>query len=132
MPIDFSSQWLQQLNRVMDLLTVQQKTIAQNVANTNTPGYIRHTVDFSAELERIMESESGVLQKSSQPQSIATAENKMEIIEDTTQPARADGNNVALEKEMVDLAQVSQLYNMMTRIASKDIKSMRYVISGGR
>jgi flagellar basal body rod protein FlgB len=51
---------------------------------------------------------------------------------DNTTVGRADGNNVNLEKEMVDLAQTNELYAALTHIAVKNFDAMRFVITGGK
>jgi len=138
MHIDLNSQWRWEFSRIMDILTVYHKAIAQNIANTNTPGYIRHTVDFSAELNKVLSGEERSAMNVSPGVGMGINGNeigirsKIEIVEDHSQPRRADGNNVTLEKEMVDLSQIAQLYSMLSRLTAKDIKLAHYVISGGR
>lgn len=111
--------WLGKLNEVMDILWIQQRALAQNIANTNTPGYVRQKVDFSAALQEAMRAPS-------------RSQTGAEIEPDVTAPARADGNSVNLEREMVELAEVTQAYGSLARLTAKNLSMARIVITGGR
>lgn len=111
--------WLGKLNDVMDILWIQQRALAQNIANVNTPGYVRQTVDFSAALQEAM-------------QASPRAQTEAEIEPDVTAPARTDGNSVNLEREMVELAEVTQTYGSLARLTAKNLSMARIVITGGR
>lgn len=131
MQVNLNSQGLQEYNRIMDVLTVKHKTIAQNVANINSPGYIRKTVDFETELVKALNPPADDNLRAVDGNRAGWPA-EIKIVEDRTHSARTDGNNVSMEKEMVDLAQVTQLYSMLARLTSKNIKMTQYVISGGR
>jgi flagellar basal-body rod protein FlgB len=128
--------WFSTLQRALDVLSVQHGVTANNLANVNTPAFTRMQVDFQRELERLLQSGDELELRPSAAGTQAAAANGTEPeispIADTATPARADGNNVNLEREMVDLAQANQLYAALTRVASKDIQITRYVIREGR
>lgn len=129
--------WFVQLQKALDVLTVQHRTIANNVANVNTPAFVKQKVDFQAELERLLQSGAAAegttlraVPGAVEPGREASA--AIEATADPTGPARADGNNVSLEKEMVGMAETGEVYAALARIAQKNIRLTRYVISGGR
>ncbi|MEW6517307.1 MAG: hypothetical protein AB1439_10450 [candidate division FCPU426 bacterium] len=111
--------WLEKMNDVMDILWIQQRALAQNIANVNTPGFIRQTVDFAAELKE-------ALGDPSRPPS------EIEIQDDLKASARVDGNSVNLEREMVELAEVTQTYGSLARLTAKNLSMARIVITGGK
>jgi flagellar basal-body rod protein FlgB len=128
--------WFSRLEKAMDVLDVKQRVISSNVANVNTPAFQRREVDFKSEMEKLLgtENSSEVSVQTTNPnmlQAESPAEATMPIV-DNRSPARNDGNNVSLEKEMVDLAETGEVYAALSRIASKNLKMTRYVISGGR
>jgi flagellar basal-body rod protein FlgB len=50
---------------------------------------------------------------------------------DQASAPRVDGNNVNVESEMVNLAQNTELFTMVSKVVSKNLSMARYVISGG-
>jgi flagellar basal-body rod protein FlgB len=114
--------WFLQLHRAMDVLAAQHKVIAGNIANVNTPAYTRMKLDFAQELNRLENEETGG--ENSATEFMPT--------QDIAGSARPDGNNVSLEKEMVDLSQTNEVYGTLSTLAQKQIILARYVISGGR
>ncbi len=78
------------LSRLLDATETRHRAISQNVANVDTPGYQRMDVSFEEALaERLRRSPTA------DPNSAA-----IEVTIDTTSPARADGNNVDVDREM--------------------------------
>jgi flagellar basal-body rod protein FlgB len=133
------AEWFGTLQKAMDLLLVQNRVSAGNVANVNTPAYSRQAFNFQQELERCTAAqsalESGVELRppnGSAAQTETGADEEAMIETDTTSPRRADGNNVVMENEMVEMAQANEMYTALARIATKNFKMARYIISGGR
>lgn len=129
--------WFNQLHRALDVLSVQHRVIANNLANVNTPAYTKLSVDFRQELERQLQTGGEVKLEATRTVSnafpLAGGEPpEIAVLPDTTGTVRPDGNNVNLEREMVDLAQANQLYAALTKIAAKNIQMTRYVITGGK
>jgi flagellar basal-body rod protein FlgB len=136
MNISFPDQWFNQLQHAMDVLSVQHKTIAGNLANVNTPGYRALQVNFNEELNRIMQ---GELSEADPLRPVANMVSPHQetnaVIQPSTDeqtPGRMDGNNVKLEKEMVNLSETNEMYALLARIANLRVRAERTVISGGR
>jgi flagellar basal-body rod protein FlgB len=70
----------------LDGLALRQRSIAENIANVNTPGYQAKRVQFEDELRSAVEGGSGTVG--------ATVERSLE-------PTRVNGNNVNLDTEML-------------------------------
>jgi flagellar basal-body rod protein FlgB len=129
--------WFAQMEKAMDVLDAQNRVIASNIANVNTPAFHKLQVDFKEEMARMMAqaSEGAPLDMQSVAGGLAAGPEEAAGITpqvDTTTVGRPDGNNVNLEKEMVDLAQTNQVYATLTRVAVKNLDALKYVITGGR
>lgn len=108
------------LSQLMDASDLRHRIISQNVANVETPGYQRLEVTFEQQLlERL--SRSGDLAK----ESVAPA---IEI--DTRSPARADGNNVNIDREMGKLNKNALLFQTYAQLLSSKLSMMRSAITG--
>lgn len=86
--------------RALDAYALRHQTIANNLANANTPGYKRQEVRFEDQLASALQAShnpagGGLYTVSQVTPTVAT-------IGSTS--ARADGNNVDLESENIDLA----------------------------
>ncbi len=88
---------IQSLQFALDGLSVQQKAIANDVANLNTPGYTGTKVSFETSLQQALASGS-----SSATPSIT--------VEKTTNPPNLNGNNVSLNGELVSLENATMQY----------------------
>lgn len=88
------------------------KTIANNIANENTPGYKRKYVSFEETLNNI------------------DSEAKIEVKEDNSTSVRTDGNNVDLENEKVNQAANTLMYNSLVSITNVKLEMTKSVITG--
>ena len=86
------------LTQGMDAVWEKQKVISQNIANADTPGYKAKTVNFKTVLS----------QKCSRPEFHDDKDNGINIETYITTQENSnqllDGNNVNVDKEMIDLA----------------------------
>ncbi|WP_040191252.1 flagellar basal body rod protein FlgB [Clostridium culturomicium] len=96
----------------LDVTELRGKTIANNIANINTPGYKRKYVTFEETLNKA----------SKQPQ--------IEVKEDKATSMRNDGNNVDLESEKVNQAANSLMYNGLVSVTNTKLAIARTVITG--
>ncbi|NTV53772.1 MAG: flagellar basal body rod protein FlgB [Candidatus Firestonebacteria bacterium] len=129
--------WFVQMEKALDVLDAQNRVISSNIANVNTPAFHKLQVNFKEEMARLLvqESESADMNLRSVPGGLSAGASETPAVTpqvDHATAGRADGNNVNLEKEMVDLAQTSELYATLTRIAVKNLSALRYVITGGK
>ncbi len=108
------------LAKAVDVTVLRHKVLSQNVANVNTPGYRKLDVSFDDALAKHLEwhGEDGVGQL--QPT----------IVEDTTTPARLDGNNVDIDREMMRLNKNTLLNNTYLQIVATKTAMMRRAING--
>ena len=105
-------------SKLMELALERQKIIANNMANADTPHYARLEFKFLDELKESLE--GGDIED-------ITAV-KGEIVEDKTTPARLDGNNVYIAKEMNEMVQNSLFYNLLTRAFATRMNILKQAI----
>jgi flagellar basal-body rod protein FlgB len=108
------------LSRTLQVASVRHRTIAQNIANVNTPEYKRLEVEFEDELARVLREGSAR----------DLGQVKPRIVESDTGAERADGNNVTLEQEMTDLSKNSLLYTASAQFLATRLAMLRSAVSG--
>ncbi|MDF1682106.1 flagellar basal body protein [Ponticaulis sp.] len=130
MPSDLSV--FQLLNNRLNMLETRQKTVAENVANANTPGYVPNDVDQAA-FERS-------LSRYSQPSvgSVGLATTQNGHIQGTAAPGplvrtlstpdsevTMDGNAVVVEEQMLRLNQTRADFDTALSLYQKGLSLIR-------
>jgi flagellar basal-body rod protein FlgB len=105
------------LEKALTVLSRRAQVLAQNLANSNTPTYIRRDIPFHSVMK-------AALDKNSEPVIVVQF--------DFSSPARADGNNTSLERELSELSKVALLYRTTLQLAAKEIAQLRSAIFEGR
>ncbi len=120
----FQSNNLELAQKLLDAASLRQQAIASNIANAETPGYKR--IDLTPDFERQLKAQvdsgnfSGSLD-AIQPQ---LAEDR------TARSIRPDGNNVQVEKELLELDRNGVNYNYLSDYVSTNLKQLKIAISG--
>ena len=91
---------------------LRSKTIANNIANINTPNYKRKYVKFEETLNNVNKT------------------GKIEVKTDTSGAVRTDGNNVDLENEKVNQAANTLMYNGLISLTNSKLSMAKSVITG--
>lgn len=97
-------------------LSARQRTIADNIANVQTPGYRASRVDFEASLGAAIESAGAEPVEYRRRQSV--------------DPTRLDGNNVNLDTETVSMVETNLRYQAMVETVNAKFGLLRAVIKG--
>lgn len=126
------------LQKALDGTWQRQRAISNNIANHETPGYKAKQVSFEALLEKeaaslIREGNSGTNAKNDIGR-IRKSIKSMQIKEydNNLTEARADGNNVDLDLENIEMAKTQIQYQYLARSLSDSFSRLRYAISEGR
>ena len=98
---------------ILDLITAKQKALGSNLANVDTPGYVRKDVDFGQYLNTM---------NSPLETKLSSALGPSGIIEDKSYEQINPAN------ELMELQKNSLLYSMATRRMSNIITQMKTVI----
>ena len=109
------------LEKALDVESLRRKVISNNVANVDVPHFKRSEVNFESQLKRVinerqeMENKLPALMNDSRhipffvPREVTGVQARINL--DYNSTYRNDGNNVDIEKEMVDAAQNMMRYN---------------------
>jgi flagellar basal body rod protein FlgB len=144
----------------MDGLMERQQAISSNIANVVTPGYQRKEVAFESQLAQIIEGEdlkdyikgqnsieyippnvdvftgeihryrTPTLQEKAYLQSNLYDEFKPQYVTDIYSGTNSDGNNVELEREMMDLSKTGTQYLVLSTLERKQFAELSEVIKG--
>ena len=98
------------LQSALDGLALRQRTIANNIANVNTPGYQAQRVSFEDALARSVQAGSGVAE--------ATIERSLDA-------TRLDGNNVNLDTETLSNIDTVLRYQFASQAVGGEANSLR-------
>lgn len=93
--------------------SLRQQALSDNLANVDTPGYVRKDVDFQDALR-------SALQSGADPESVSFS-----IQPDASAPVRADGNSVDIDQESSDLAENTLTYESLAQVASSRIQILQ-------
>jgi len=142
----------------LDGLMMRQKAITANTANVMTPGYQRKEINFESQLKEIVEKEDlkTMIKEKNSIQYNMTAEDVLmdrsnisltpqearflktnsyaaynpQIIDDTLSGSDSSGNNVNLEKEVMDMTGVGMKYSTLATLESKQFRTIAGAIKG--
>jgi len=125
------------LGRCMSAALLRQEVIADNIANVDTPHFKRSEVAFESELARVLSS----YDPRPFPETLSHKrhipfyrpkdyrEVKPIIYLDYSTSYRNDGNNVDIEKEMVDAKENALRYMAMAQRVNDNFKLLSIVLS---
>jgi flagellar basal-body rod protein FlgB len=119
----FNDPQYQAFRALMDASVARHTAIAGNIANVNTPGYQRQDTSsiFQQQLEQAISSGDAEKLKDLTPK----------IETDTKSPVvRADGSNVNLERELVEMAKNSAQFDVTSAMITKRYQTLRMAITG--
>ena len=126
------------LERSLDTESLRKKVIADNIANVDVPHFKRSEVNFESELERAIKNNA---KNSEKLPALMTDERHIPFLIDkdvrSVKPRvnldyntslRNDGNNVDIEKEIVDSSKNMMRYNALVSGLNHNYKMLKMVI----
>lgn len=124
------------LSKAMDASWKRNEVIANNIANVNTPGFKRSTVEFESILRQVVNNTSLRGMKTHQRHlpigrdSINSV--SYEIHQKSSYKTRRDGNNVEIDLEMAERAKNELLYQTLGARVNSSFQRLRTAITEGR
>lgn len=116
---------LETLSRSLDLHLDRHSIIADNIANSATPGYRARKVEFEAELQR------AVAQIEQGNTDIDLDRVSGRVVENPDSPTKPDLNTVDMDREMAALNRNDATYAAATQILNKKFALLKYAITEG-
>ena len=104
-------------NLMLDLISQKQRALGSNVANIDTPGYVRRDIDFSQYL--------GTMNSPIETK-LSTALGPSGVIEDRRE------QEIDIAEELAEMQKNSIMYTIATRRMSNIITEMKTVINVGK
>jgi flagellar basal-body rod protein FlgB len=114
------------LQAAMSGLAARQRTIANNIANIDTPNFKASEVRFEDALKTALS--RGQADTSADQSSLNRSVSRSSLLDATS--TRADGNNVDIDREMQMLGEANLTYSALTQVMSTRIGILRNVITG--
>lgn len=110
------------LGKMLSLTSARHRTIAQNVANVNTPNYRRREFKFDTALSQAM------------GKGTANAYEGIQgwVDRPNNTPVRNNGNNVDIDLEMLNLSENSMSYDIYAQLYSRKSSMVKSAIKGVR
>jgi flagellar basal-body rod protein FlgB len=112
--------------RALDAGALRQQVIANNLANVNTPGYKRQDVAFESKLSHALSARQ-VLGPAGEG---AVGRVRPEIVTQSGNSMRLDGNNVDMEAENVNSAINTLRYEALTQMVGGYFGGLKAAITG--
>jgi flagellar basal-body rod protein FlgB len=125
------------IKTALEGLTARQRAIADNVANVDTPEFKASHVSFETALKqaqgtvdqplRMLKVENAVAGPGDAPVDL-----KPTVTVESDLGRRNDGNNVDIDREMLELSDTNMRFNALIQVMSSKISNIRYAINDGR
>ncbi len=127
---------LSAMGQYMTRLSKRQQVVASNIANIDTPGYKTKDISFYATMQEML-SPGAVPLRTTRPEhramdSLQFMPLEPEVFEVQGLPARADQNNVDIDKEMLTLGETSFGYSIMSQLLRVKFRTIASSINEGR
>lgn len=103
-------------NMIMDVISMKQKAIGNNLANVNTPGYLREDVDFSRYIGDLQNPLETQLSKKLGPSPLLSKK----------------GGEVNAARELLEMQKNALFYTVATRRMSTVIQELKSATQVGR
>ncbi|MCK5736935.1 MAG: flagellar basal body rod protein FlgB [Spirochaetaceae bacterium] len=124
------------LQRNMAVATLRRQVISNNIANSETPNFKRSDVSFEAELSRALASENldksiGVVTHEKHISFNRTVDYRSvgpRISLDYLTTSKNNGNNVDIEREMMQATENQMMYELMTKAVSHEFRQINIVL----
>ena len=117
---------MDKVSNIADLLAagikaeaLRQKTIADNIANLETPGYRRGDVKFEELLAKEMDSQGNV----------DVSKVEAVVYQPKNTPVKSNGNDINLEIEVGEMVKNSLRHKTLARLLHRKIKGLDAIIN---
>jgi flagellar basal-body rod protein FlgB len=109
--------------KMLDASHIRHEALSNNIANAETPGYKRRDLPVTFEKE--------LTEAVARGQKVRLKELPIRTeIDKRTKPIRLDGNNVELDKELLEINRNALNYSFLSEYVGGSIKTLNKAISG--
>jgi len=124
------------MKRTMDVSLLRREVIADNIANAETPNFKRTDISFESSMANALETEHSTPFKMKLTHEKHIPNDRV-VDYKTVKPRRVldyqsqsdnNGNNVDIEREMMDVVKNQMKYQLMTQAVSKQFQKINMVV----
>lgn len=130
-----STKTMRGLEVALSGLSQRQQRVADNIANTDTPGFQARDVSFEGALKRAFTGGDKFEMQTTSVEHLSGASNDSSMIQQITLGATAlrnDGNNVDMDQQMATLAETSIRFSAVSHLVASKYASLKSAINEGR
>jgi len=128
------------LQKSLDVMWEKMNVTAQNIANVDTPHYKAQKVEFETILRQKLDSMNksyAIAMRNSGKDSNQRMQDiinsvQPKVYRDTSTEMKADGNNVDIDYENLELARTQLQYSYMVRKLTDQYNLIRYAVTEGK
>jgi flagellar basal-body rod protein FlgB len=121
------------LKKALDFQSERQLLISSNISNIDTPGYQAKDIDFKGALKDALGSGDDLALRSTHRDHIGPNQDALKGLQaelfSESDPAKSNGNNVNIDKEMMKLAENQISYNATVQMLAKRTSTIRAAIT---
>lgn len=130
------SRTLRALQQAMSGISLRQQMASNNVVNVETPRYTALEVGFEEVLRRAIQPATGPTLLVSHPAHLSDVPSPLTGVRPqvflSPAPARNDGNNVDVEREMTTLAETQITFQALVQMVSSRLGVLRAAVTDAR
>ena len=124
------------LEKSLNLRSVNQRVLASNIANMDTPHFKAFEINLAEEMARTPRPGADIPMVRTHVNHLPVSNKPMNNVKLKTAKApdfslRGDGNTVDIDRTMGKLAENNLLYNAATRLISSKFKGLKSAMKGG-
>jgi flagellar basal-body rod protein FlgB len=125
------------LENALNISTLRQNLLSNNIANVETPGFKRMDVRFEAELQKALSSQSSdFVGRRTHSRHLHIGKGSIsdvnpQIFQETEYKMNNHENNVDLDHEMAELAKNALRYNILVQQMNHQLNLYKTSIQGG-
>jgi len=124
------------LKKGLDVEMMRNSVIASNIANADTPGYKAKNINFEKTFQDALGSKDQLKMTKTDSRHLSVGMETLKRVQPEVtveqDPARPDGNNVSVDKEMTKLADVQLGYDALVTAMMKRGGILKAAINEGR
>lgn len=126
----FGDNALNTASKAMDGLSARRNVISQNVANVDTPGYHALELNFESALKKSLDSTYKLtLSRTNEKHQLSSKNTSGEYQARLRSGGseRADGNNVDIDQELMQMTETGIRYNALSTAVSKKLSLLKNI-----
>lgn len=124
------------LQKSLDLRSTNQRVIASNIANAETPGYAPARFEFEKQLQTALSDSQPNLETTHSghlnARSASVSDIKGTITHSPDDTGIGDNNGVNVDEEMIALSENQIMYETAAQLLKKKLSVLKYVVQGGQ